>query len=62
MICIQSIEIGWNGKPDYPEFTNAFIESAYDIDGRELSAGECQKWEEDNAELFYEIVYESLIP
>ena len=53
---IKSIEIGWNGKPDYPEFTNAFIESAYDIDGRELSADECQKWEEDNAELFYEIV------
>ena len=59
---IKSIEIGWNGKPDYPEFTNAFIESASDTDGRELSADECQKWEEDNAELFYEIVYESLIP
>lgn len=59
---IKSIEIGWNGKPDYPEFTNAFIESASDIDARELSADECQKWEEDNAELFYEIVYESLIP
>lgn len=59
---IKSIKIGWNGKPDHPEFTNAFIESASDIDGRELSAEECQKWEEDNAELFYEIVYESLIP
>ena len=57
---LSNVKIGWNGKPDYPEFCNAFLESATE-DGRELTAEECEKWEENNPELFYELVYESFL-
>lgn len=58
---LNNIQIGWNGAPDYPEFCNAFLESATDQYGKELTEEECEKWEDNNPELFYELVYESLL-
>ena len=57
---LDDYRIGWNGKPDYPEFCNAYLEYAT-CKGRELSDAELEKWQEDNPETFYELAYESLI-
>jgi len=60
-IDIKSIEIGWNGKPDYPEFANAYIESACWSDGTDMTEDEIENWEEENPDTLYELSYESLI-
>lgn len=57
---LDDYTIGWNGKPDYPDFCNAFLEYAT-CKGKELSDDELERWEQDNAETFYELVYESLL-
>lgn len=57
---IDNIEFGWNGKPDYPEFCNAFIDSC-DVDGLEATDTQVD-WINDNllGDL-YDKIYESLI-
>ena len=57
---IDNIEIDWNGQPDYPDFTEAFISSC-DIDGVEATDEEVD-WINDNLSgEFYDTIFESLI-
>lgn len=56
---LDDFQIGWNGKPDYPEFCNAYLEYAT-CNGKELSDAELEKWEQITRN-FYELIYKSLL-
>ena len=60
MSLVDNIEIDWNGKPDYPEFCNAFICNC-DYDGREATEEEIDFINDNHLDSFYDEIYESLI-
>ena len=57
---MDNLEIDWNGKPDYPEFCNAFI-SHFDYDGEPATDEQLDFVNDNLLENFYEEIYESLI-
>jgi hypothetical protein len=57
---LDDYRIGWNGKIDYPEFCNAYLEYAT-CNGKQLSDVELEKWEQDNPEQFYVLIDQSLL-
>ena len=57
---ISNIEVDWNGQPDYPEFSNAFI-SACDYGDREATEDELDFINDYCIEDLYDEIYDSLI-
>ena len=58
---IDNLDFDWNGKPDYPEFCNAFICSC-DINGVEATEDEIDYINDNFLDCFYDEIYQSLIP
>lgn len=57
---ITNVEFDWNGRPDYPEFTNAFICSC-DYDGKEADDDQLDYINDYFIDEFYDEIYESLL-
>ena len=57
---VDNLEIDWNGKPDYPEFSNAFI-CNFDYDGKEATDELLDFINDYCLEHFYDEIYDSLI-
>ncbi len=57
---IDNVQIEWNGKPDYPDFCNAFIATC-DIKGVEATEEELEYINNTFMDSFYSEIYESLL-
>lgn len=58
---VDNIVIGGVDSRDYPDFADAYVESA-DVDGREATEDECVWLTENYPEVVNEMAFESLIP
>lgn len=54
----NSIYIGGIDKRDYPDFCDAYVEEAYDIEGNALTCEQIEQLEEDYPEIASEIILE----
>ena len=57
---IDNIEFDWNGQPDYPEFTNAFI-SNFDYGGEPATDEQIDEVNDNYLDCFYDEIFDSLI-
>ena len=59
---VTDVEVDGLDMKDYPDFCDAYIESAkFVCNGKELNYEELIKLQEENADLFYEDLYDKCI-
>ena len=59
---VTDVEVDGLDMKDYPDFCDAYIESAkFVCNGKELNDEELIKLQEENADLFYEDLYDKCI-
>ena len=58
---VTDIEVDGVNQKDYPDFCDAYIESAKFVSsGKELNDDELEKLKEENADLFFEDIMEQI--
>ena len=45
---------------DYPDFSDAYISYAEDVNGKSISENDLEKWVINNYDKFYEMILESI--
>jgi len=55
---LTNYEIYGIDPEDYPDFTDAYLAYAEDINGNELTGNQLEDWQEKNQTQFYEMIIE----
>tara|TARA_R100000781_G_scaffold112186_1_gene79213 strand:- start:697 stop:921 length:225 start_codon:yes stop_codon:yes gene_type:complete len=55
---LTNYEIEGIDPKDYPDFTDAYLAYAEDINGNELTGNQLEDWQEKNQTQFYEMIIE----